>query len=56
MAALGYRPEDFLDIQRMPTPDNFAYVVPVDYLLHIPEKPFCFDAQSPCHEDDLLIY
>ena len=35
--------------------DNFSIVVPVDYLLHTPEKPFCFDSQCPCHEDDLLI-
>ena len=36
-------------------PDNFSIVVPVDYLLHTPEKPFCFDPMCPCHEDDLLI-
>ena len=35
--------------------DNFSIVVPVDYLLHTPEKPFCYDAMCPCHEDDLLI-
>jgi hypothetical protein len=37
-----------------PYGDNFAYVVPVDYLLHTLEKPFCYDSQCPCHEDDLL--
>ena len=35
--------------------DNFAYVVPVDYLLHTPEKPFCYDQTCACHEDELLI-
>lgn len=34
--------------------DNFSIVVPVDYVLHTPEKPFCFDTTYPCHEDDLL--
>lgn len=38
----------------VPMPDNFAYVVPVDYVLHTPEKAFCFDVMCPCHEDDLL--
>ncbi len=39
----------------MRAPDNFAYLVPVDYELHTPEKPFCFDQSCDCHEDDLLI-
>ena len=39
----------------MQTLDNFAYIVPVDYVLHTPQKPFCYDATCPCHEDDLLI-
>lgn len=31
---------------------NFAYVVPVDYLLHTPGNPFCpVDPSCPCHED-----
>ncbi len=34
--------------------DNFSIVVPVDYSLHAPEKPFCYDSQCPCHEHDLL--
>jgi hypothetical protein len=40
----------------MQAPDNFAYVVPVDYELHTPEKPFCYDATCECHEDDVLIF
>lgn len=39
----------------MQAPDNFAYVVPVDYELHTPEKPFCYDQSCPCHDDELLI-
>lgn len=35
--------------------DNFSFVVPVDYCLHIPEKPFCYDEGCSCHEDDVLI-
>jgi len=35
--------------------DNFSIVVPVDYRLHTPEKPFCYDPTCPCHEDGLLI-
>src|SRR6266568_1152341 len=35
--------------------DNFAYVVPVDYLLHTPEKPFCYDETCPCKEDQEAI-
>lgn len=35
--------------------DNFLPVVPVDYRLHTPEKPFCYDPTCPCHEDELLI-
>ena len=36
-------------------PDNFSFVVPVDYRLHTPEKPFCYDKSCSCHEDELLI-
>ncbi len=35
----------------MQTPDNFAYLVPVEYELHTPETPFCYDQTCPCHED-----
>lgn len=35
--------------------DNFSIVVPVDYHLHTPEKPFCYDETCGCHEDELLI-
>ncbi len=39
----------------MQTADNFMYVVPVDYLLHTPEKPFCYDETCPCKEDQEAI-
>ncbi len=39
----------------MQAPDNFVYLVPVDYELHTAEKPFCYDQRCDCHEDDLLI-
>jgi hypothetical protein len=39
----------------MQAPDNFVYTVPVDYELHPPDKPFCYDQSCDCHEDDLLI-
>jgi hypothetical protein len=35
--------------------DNFSIVVPVDYRLHTPEKPFCYDPTCPDKEDELLI-
>ncbi len=31
--------------------DNFIPVIPVDYLEHTDEKPFCWNAACPCHED-----
>jgi hypothetical protein len=39
----------------MQAPDNFAYVVPVDYLLHTPEKAFCYDPECDCHEDEAAL-
>ena len=38
-----------------PYSDTFAFVIPVDDLLHTPEKPFCYDTTCGCHEDELLI-
>jgi hypothetical protein len=35
----------------MQAPDNFAYLVPVEYELHTPETPYCYDQTCPCHED-----
>ena len=35
--------------------DNFIPVIPVDELLHTPEKPFCWDSTCGCHEDELFI-
>ncbi len=40
----------------MQPPDNFSYVVPVDYLLHTPEKAFCYDPDCECHEDEVAIF
>ncbi len=39
----------------MQAADNFSYVIPVDYLLHESEKPFCWDETCDCHEDPELI-
>jgi hypothetical protein len=36
--------------------DIFSVVVPVDDVIHAPDKPFCYDPTCECHEDDLLIY
>lgn len=35
----------------MQTADNFAYVVPVDEILHTANNPFCWDTTCPCHEE-----
>lgn len=36
--------------------NNDVIVIPVDYLLHTPENPFCpIDPTCPCHEDHTLI-
>ena len=31
--------------------ENIAYVIPVDYLLHTPGNPFCYDGTCECHDD-----
>lgn len=31
--------------------DNFILVIPIDHLEHTEEKPFCWNAPCPCHED-----
>lgn len=31
--------------------DNFIPVIPVDYLEHTTERPFCWDSTCPCHDD-----
>jgi hypothetical protein len=52
MTGLGYHAEDFPDVQRMPTPDNFSYIIPVeDDPIHTAEQPFCPDPTCECHED-----
>lgn len=35
--------------------ENVAYVIPVEYVLHTPGKPFCYDETCACHEDETLI-
>ena len=39
----------------MQAPDNFSYVVPVDYTLHTPDKPFCDDQTCACHGDNTAV-
>ena len=34
---------------------NVTYVIPVEYLLHTPGNPFCYDPTCDCHEDQSLI-
>ncbi len=36
-------------------PDNFAYVVPVDFLIHEPDRPFCYDETCGCKTDERLL-
>jgi hypothetical protein len=31
--------------------DNFIPVIPVDYLEHTSEKPFCWNGSCACHKD-----
>ena len=40
----------------MQPPDNFAYLILVDHVLHTEDKPFCFDTACGCHEDELAIF
>lgn len=35
----------------MQIPDNFAYIVPVDVLIHTSENPFCWEMTCPCKGD-----
>jgi len=35
--------------------DNFIPIIPVDFPLHTPELPFCYDSRCDCHEDPTLI-
>jgi hypothetical protein len=41
--------------ETMLAPDNFSYLLPVEYILHSPEKPFCYDQRCDCHEEEILI-
>jgi len=39
-----------------PYGDNFAFVIPVDDLLHTSDNPFCpVDPRCPCREDQALL-
>jgi hypothetical protein len=42
-------------IPNAPIPDNFAYVVPVDEILHPLDKPFCWDSTCGCKTDETLL-
>ena len=35
-----------------PIPENFAYVIWVDEILHTDDHPFCPDWSCTCHEED----
>lgn len=39
----------------MQSPDDFAYLILVDYILHERTKPFCSDEACDCHCDPELI-
>ncbi len=41
---------------QLSAPDNFAYVIPVDFLLHEPDRPFYFDLSCGCKVDELLLW
>ena len=36
--------------------DNFIFVIPVDVLLHEPDRPFCLDPTCPCKRDEWLLW
>lgn len=38
-----------------PMADNFIPVIPVDYIEHTEEKPFCWNGSCPCYEDEQAI-
>jgi hypothetical protein len=40
---------------RLLASDNFAYVVPVDFLLYELDRPFCYDPSCGCKVDELLL-
>lgn len=35
--------------------EHIMYVIPVDYLLHTPGTPFCYDGTCDCHDDQEAI-
>lgn len=35
--------------------DNFIPVIPVDEIMHTVDRPFCWNSECPCHEDETLI-
>ena len=38
-----------------PEEKHMTYVIPVDYLLHTPGNPFCYDGTCGCHDDPVLV-
>lgn len=42
---------DASDQEITPWADNFIPVIPVDYLEHTTDQPFCWDDGCPCRED-----
>jgi hypothetical protein len=34
--------------------EHLVPVIPVDFKLHTPDNPFCYDPNCPCHEDQTL--
>lgn len=34
--------------------DNFIPVIPVEYLVHEIDRPFCWDSTCGCHRDETL--
>ncbi|MGH2493824.1 MAG: hypothetical protein ACRDIV_03885 [Ktedonobacteraceae bacterium] len=39
-----------------PYGDNFILVIPVDFLLHEPDRPFCYDMSCSCKTDERLLW
>ena len=39
----------------VPYGDNFAFIIPVDEILHTPEKPFCWDLHCICKSNQDLL-
>lgn len=44
-----------MNLYPSPFGDNLILVLPVPYLDHTPDRPFCWDDTCPCHEDQEAI-